>query len=81
VKAMIEIVDPGALKQPRQGYSKDFSRGRHTLELHTEGGGDPESLLARMTHPGGTVCMFIDKDDARMLFNRLGMWLHDVPIR
>lgn len=75
MKAMIEIVDPG-----KRAQNSPIVRHKHTLEVHTEGGGDPEALLFRMTSPVGTACMLVDKDDARMLFSWLGAWLHGAPI-
>lgn len=54
------------------------------MEMHTEGGGSPDMLLARIKNDRveGNVATDIvfDKDDARMLFNWLGAWLHGATI-
>lgn len=75
-RAMIELTESRPTGMPpRQQVT--------TFEVHSEGGGSLDHLLLRMRVIGASddrgrtmMNMIVDKDDARALFNWLGVWLH-----
>lgn len=75
-RAMIEIVED---------FLAQGTSSRATFEAHSEGGGSLDHLLFRIKRndpdlqKAPQLDILVDRDDARMLFNWLGVWLHTHP--